>query len=225
MAIMKTIKIFFLIYFSLLLLSSCASKKEEVTTIETPKVSDTTVALGKRESFKERILNIKEEQRNIAETMGQTRAQLLALYSNGKNNYDHLSDEIEENYETLKAQEAVSKEHIQYLDQTARSTFKKWENDLRLIQDEPTRITAETQLQTSRAEYRTLQENLKEVQSQMSPILSELGGQVKVLKDRSNKRSVNVFKDDGAKIQNDMNEMIDNTSESINDADRLIKTL
>ncbi|MGE3608401.1 MAG: DUF2959 family protein [Bacteriovoracaceae bacterium] len=222
---MKTINKPISLFILLLLLFSCAHKKKENIITEEPRVDSNVVALGKREVFKDRVTNIREEQQNISDLLSKTRAQLLSIYGNETGQFDHQIDELNNSYETLKAQHEVAQDHISKLDNVASETFQKWEEDLKLISSEQEKRLSQGQLQTSKKDYQLLQRNLNRTQWEMSSILFKLGQQVNVFKRKRDKESIKAMKNSGGKIQSDMNDTIDNTSESIHEADRLIKTL
>jgi Protein of unknown function (DUF2959) len=120
--------------------------------------------------------------------------------------------------------EAVG-ERINDVDRVARDLFKEWKAETKQYQNASFRRDSEAKLRETKRKYERMMEAMRNAESKIEPVLSVFRDQVLFLKHNLNARALASLQGESAQIEMDVNQLIQDLSTAIAEADRFIQTM
>ncbi|NLG35200.1 MAG: DUF2959 domain-containing protein [Lentisphaerae bacterium] len=135
--------------------------------------------------------------------------------------YDKLSAELER----CEARAEAVHSRIADVDRVARDLFKEWAAEARQFQNADFRRDSEAKLRETRKNYDRMLSAMQNAEAKIDPVLSVFRDQVLYLKHNLNARALASLQDESAKIEMDVNRLIQDLSAAIAEADQFIQTM
>lgn len=204
----------------LIISSSCANpiKKLKYSAWE-------KVGFEKRDLFKREVSNVKEEQQDSGEAFKDALERLKEVYSFDGGNLEHQYNKLNVAYKGAKNEAGDANDSIEKLDTVANDLFDEWEDEIDEMKSKEYRKQSEKKLTATREKYEDLHKRLIKTEKKMEPVLSKLKDQVIFLKHNLNAEAIGGLKNEGNKIQADIEKLISEMQATSKEADEFIKTL
>ena len=135
--------------------------------------------------------------------------------------YDKMSAELER---CEGRAEAVGS-RIADVDRVAQDLFKEWAAEAKRFQNAAYRRDSEAKLRDTRRNYDRMLEAMRNAESKIGPVLSVFRDQVLYLKHNLNAKALASLQDESARIEMDVNRLVQDLSAAIAEADRFIETM
>ncbi len=132
---------------------------------------------------------------------------------------------LQSDYDDAAARVSAVHKRIQDVETVAGDLFAEWEKENRQIGTDSLRATSRRQLTETRARYDEMIVALKKVERGMDPVLAKLHDYVLALKHSLNAQAVASLSGESAKIQADINRLIEEMNHSIAQADEFIRQM
>jgi DNA repair exonuclease SbcCD ATPase subunit len=140
--------------------------------------------------------------------------------------------ELEQRYENLKAAYEDSRgranavnERVGSVRKVAEDLFAEWESELAEYSNPELRADSRAKLQSTRREYSRLITAMERAADRMDPVLAAFQDQVLYLKHNLNARAVASLKGELARVESDVEQLIEAMNASIAQAERFIAGL
>ena len=114
---------------------------------------------------------------------------------------------------------------IDDVDKVAQDLFREWAAEAKQFQNAAYRRDSEAKLRDTRRNYDQMLGAMRNAESRIEPVLSVFRDQVLYLKHNLNARALASLQDESAKIETDVNQLIQELSAAIAEADRFIQTM
>ena len=135
--------------------------------------------------------------------------------------YDKMSAELTR----CEGRAADVKTRIQDVDKVAQDLFREWAAEAKTYENATYRRDSEAKLRDTKQNYARMIGAMRNAESKMGPVLSVFRDQVLYLKHNLNARALASLQDESAKIEMDVNRLIQDLSAAIAEADRFIQTM
>lgn len=135
--------------------------------------------------------------------------------------YDKLSAELER---CEGRAEAVSA-RIDDVDRVARDLFREWAAEAKQFQNAEYRRDSEAKLRQTRQNYDRMLASMRNAEKKIAPVLSVFRDQVLYLKHNLNARAMAALQGETAKIEMDVNSLIQDLTAAIAEADQFMRTM
>ncbi len=114
---------------------------------------------------------------------------------------------------------------IQDVDKVAQDLFREWAAEAKTYENETYRRDSEAKLRDTKQNYTRMIGAMRNAESKIGPVLSVFRDQVLYLKHNLNARALASLQDESAKVEMDVNRLIQDLSTAIAEADRFIQTM
>lgn len=135
--------------------------------------------------------------------------------------YDKMSAELAR----CEARAADVKTRIQDVDKVAQDLFREWAAEARTYENDTYRRDSESKLRETQKNYARMIGAMRNAEAKIGPVLSVFRDQVLYLKHNLNARALASLQDESAKIEMDVNRLLQDLSAAIAEADRFIQTM
>jgi predicted nucleic acid-binding Zn-ribbon protein len=135
--------------------------------------------------------------------------------------YDKMSAELER----CEGRAEAVRTRIDDVDKVAQDLFREWAAEAKQFQNAAYRRDSEAKLRDTRRNYDQMLGAMRNAESRIEPVLSVFRDQVLYLKHNLNARALASLQDESAKIETDVNQLIQELSAAIAEADRFIQTM
>lgn len=135
--------------------------------------------------------------------------------------YDKLSGELER----CEARAASVHARIADVDRVAQDLFREWAAEAKRFQNAEYRRDSEAKLRDTRRNCDRMLQAMQNAESKIEPVLSVFRDQVLYLKHNLNARALASLQDESAKIETDVNGLLQDLALAIAEADRFIQTM
>lgn len=221
---MQCVKLFVLCLMLSIMFSSCANKVKKA--IDSAQYSAwETVGVEKRDLFKRKISNVKDDQEDTGEAFKDALTQLKEVYAFDGGNLEKEYNKLNNSYEEAQEESAEVSQSITKLNEVAQDLFVEWEGELQEIKTADLKRKSAKQLSETRSKYKTLHQHLKTSENKMAPVLARLKDQVLFLKHNLNAKAIGGLKAEGDKIESDIEVLLDEMNRSTKEAEEFIETL
>lgn len=210
--------------FAVILTSSCARMVEKAVN-KTKYSALETVGIEKRDLFKRNVANVKDEQEGAGEAFKDALTQLKELYKFDGGELEKNHGRLNSAYEEAKDEADELRKSIVKLDTVANDLFEEWNDEIKEIETKDLRSKSKNQLSITKTKYQSLHQQLLRSEKKMDPVLARFKDQVLFLKHNLNAQAVGGLKNESMRIQNDIDKLMKEMSQSSKEADELIKTL
>jgi len=116
-------------------------------------------------------------------------------------------------------------ERIDDVDRVAQDLFKEWKSEMHQYTNPAFRRDSEAKLRQTKKKYERMIDAMRNAESKIEPVLSVFRDQVLFLKHNLNARALASLQDESAQIELDVNQLIEDLSKAIAEADRFIQTM
>ena len=114
---------------------------------------------------------------------------------------------------------------IDDVERVARDLFREWEGEAKQYQNAAYRRDSEAKLRETRRNCDRMLEAMRNAESKIEPVLSVFRDQVLYLKHNLNAKALASLQDESARIETDVNRLIQDLSAAIAEADRFIQSM
>lgn len=135
--------------------------------------------------------------------------------------YDKLSAELER----CEGRAEAVRTRINDVDRVARDLFREWAAEAKQFQNAAYRRDSEAKLRDTQRNYDQMLAAMRNAEGKIEPVLSVFRDQVLYLKHNLNARALASLQDESAKIEMDVNALIQDLTSAIAEADKFIKTM
>ncbi|BCX81881.1 hypothetical protein MIT9_P1463 [Methylomarinovum caldicuralii] len=139
---------------------------------------------------------------------------LASYYRALKREFDHSEQKAEE-----------VRNHIDTIESLAESLFSEWEDELALYTNRSLRSKSRQKLRLTQRHYKQLIGAMRKAESRIDPVLNAFRDQVLFLKHNLNARAIAALQHELNHVSVDIAAMIQVMEQSIQQADRFIRTL
>ena len=135
--------------------------------------------------------------------------------------YDKLSAELE------RCEGRAADVHARSVDveRVARDLFREWAAETKQFQNAQYRRDSEAKLRATQRNCDRMLDAMRNAESKIEPVLAVFRDQVLYLKHNLNAKALAALQDESARIEMDVNALIQDLSASIAEADRFIQTM
>lgn len=183
------------------------------------------VGLEKRDLLKKRINEASEEQKEAGEEFKDALEKLRTLYGMQGGNLEKAYRKVNSAYEESEKQVREVQASRQKMETVANDLFAEWEKEIGQIQSNDYKSKSRAKLKETRDRFRELNRKLEASEKRMPPVLAKLKDQVLFLKHNLNAQSVASLKNEGARIEGDIETLLKDMNHSIREAEAFIKTM
>ena len=181
--------------------------------------------IEKRDLFKKKIKNTKEDQQQAGESFKNALEKLKAIYAFDGGNLEKQYRNLDSSYQNSEAKVTAVHASVIQLETVAHDLFAEWTKELQQIKTDDLRSRSRTSLTETQKKYSVFHASLKRSESKLNPVLEKLKDHVLFLKHNLNAQAIEGLKAESGKIQNDIEELIKEMNSSITQSDAFIQTL
>lgn len=220
---MRTIKIIFSIFISTILFSCQSSINKAVN--ETKYSVYEFFGVEKRDLFKKKIKNTKDDQASAAQSFQTALEKLRAIYKFDGGNLEKQYRSLDGSYTTAQNKVAAVHDSVTQLETVAKDLFTEWEGEIQQIKTADLQTRSKKTLVETQAKYQKFHASLKKSEMKMDPVLAQLKDHVLFLKHNLNAKAIAGLKTESGKIQGDIESLMTEMNSSILQADDFIKSM
>lgn len=221
---MQCVKLIVLCLMLSIMFSSCANKVKKAVNSAQYSAWE-TVGVEKRDLFKRKISNVKDDQEDTGEAFKDALTRLKEVYAFDGGNLEREYNKLNNSYEEAQEESAEVSQSITKLNEVAQDLFVEWEGELQEIKTADLKRKSSKQLSETRSKYKALHRHLKTSENKMAPVLARLKDQVLFLKHNLNAKAIGGLKAEGDKIESDIEVLLDEMNKSTKEAEEFIETL
>jgi hypothetical protein len=163
----------------------------------------------------------KEAQEQFKSALDHFRAVVTIEGGELEKRYDELQGQYDKSEERAKA---VTK-RIDEVQNVAEDLFKEWNDELGQYTSAELRAASGRQLKATRVRYDAFMKQMREAEKVMHPVLAKFHDQVLFLKHNLNAQAVGSLKNEHARIESDVNQLINEMENAIKQADSFVDAL
>lgn len=179
----------------------------------------------KRDILVKRVGKARDAQQETQTTFKDALEQFGATvtYAGGdlQKQYDQLSAELAR----CESRAADVHARIADVERVARDLFREWAAETKQYQNAQYRRDSEAKLRDTQRNCDRMLAAMRNAESKIEPVLAVFRDQVLYLKHNLNAKALAALQDESARIEMDVNALIQDLSASIAEADRFIKTM
>lgn len=207
-----------------IMFSSCANKVKKAISSAQYSAWE-SVGVEKRDLFKRKISNVKDDQEDTGEAFKDALTKLKEVYAFDGGNLEREYNKLNNSFEEAQEESTEVSASISKLNEVAQDLFVEWEGELQDIKTADLRRKSARQLNETKTKYKTLHQHLKSSENKMSPVLARLKDQVLFLKHNLNAKAIGGLKTEGDKIEDDIEALLNDMNKSTKEAEEFIKNL
>lgn len=220
---MQALKTIFFILISTVLFSCQSSINKAVN--ETKYSVYEFFGVEKRDLFKKKIKNTKDDQGAAAESFQSALDKLKAIYKFDGGNLEKQYRSLDGSYNTAKEKVATVHASVVEVETVAKDLFKEWEGEIKQMQSDDLKTRSRKTLAETQGKYQEFHVSLKKSEAKMDPVLAKLKDHVLFLKHNLNAKAIAGLKTESGKIQGDIESLMKDMNNSISQADEFIKSM
>lgn len=183
------------------------------------------VGMEKRDLFKREVSNVKEEQEDSGKAFKDALTQLKEVYGFDGGNLEKEYNKLNSAYKDAQAEAQDASQSIEQLDTVAGDLFSEWKDEIKEIKSSDLKKESSKKLSNTKKRYEELHDHLKETEEKMEPVLARLKDQVLYLKHNLNANAIGGLKNEGKRIESDIEKLMNEMKKSSQEAEQFIKTL
>lgn len=221
---MQCVNLIFLCLMLSITFTSCARKvKKAISDVQYSAWEK--VGVEKRDLFKRKISNVKDDQEDTGEAFKDALTKLKEVYAFDGGNLEREYNKLNNSYENAQEESTEVSASITKLNEVAQDLFVEWEGELKDIKTSDLRRKSSQQLSETRSKYKNLHTHLKKSEQKMAPVLARLKDQVLYLKHNLNAKAIGGLKTEGDRIESDIESLLNEMNKSSKEAEAFIETL
>ena len=181
--------------------------------------------IEKRDLFKKKIKNTKEDQQQAGESFKNALEKLKAIYAFDGGNLEKQYRNLDSSYQNSEAKVTAVHASVIQLETVAQDLFNEWTKELQQIKTDDLRSRSRTSLTETQKKYSVFHASLKRSEAKLDPVLGKLKDHVLFLKHNLNAQAIGGLKAESGKIQSDIEDLMKEMNSSITQSEALIQTL
>lgn len=179
----------------------------------------------KRDLLKKNVVAARDDQKEASEQFKDALTRLKELYGFSGGNLEKAYNGLQSEYDDCASKAEDVHKRIREVETVANDLFAEWDKEIGEISTPALANSSRRQLQATRERYNGLHEALKDAESSMTPVLTQLHDQVLYLKHNLNAQAIASLKGEAMSIQTDISKLIAQMNAAIAKADEFVKTL
>lgn len=183
------------------------------------------VGYHKREILVDRIEDTQQSQQEAQQQFSSALAQLKSLTHFDGGDLEAVYDDTNEQYLEAKAAAQEVTERIDQVDSVAQALFAEWREELDQYQSASLKSKSRQQLDATRQRYGKMLATMRQAESQMQPILSQLNDNQLYLKHNLNARAIGAVGKEFSSLEQDISQLIKQMNRAIAESDKFIASM
>ena len=179
----------------------------------------------KRDILVKRVGKARDAQQETQEVFKDALEQFGAVVKFDGGNLQKQYDKMSAELDRCEGRAADVRTRIADVDQVAVDLFREWQAEAKQYQNAAYRRDSEAKLRDTRRNYDRMLGAMRNAESKIEPVLAVFRDQVLYLKHNLNARALASLQDESARIETDVNRLIQDLAAAIAEADRFIQTL
>ena len=179
----------------------------------------------KRDILVKRVGKARDAQQETQEVFKDALEQFGAVVKFDGGNLQKQYDQMSAELDRCEGRAADVRTRIADVDQVAVDLFREWQAEAKQYQNAAYRRDSEAKLRDTRRNYDRMLGAMRNAESKIEPVLAVFRDQVLYLKHNLNARALASLQDESARIETDVNRLIQDLAAAIAEADRFIQTL
>ncbi|MDF3128349.1 DUF2959 domain-containing protein [Kiritimatiellaeota bacterium B1221] len=179
----------------------------------------------KRDILVDRVEDGRNAQEDAKEQMTSALEEFSAVVNFDGGNLEKQYNKLSKEYDKCNKEAKEVNDRIASIDDVAKRLFKEWKSELKQYSNPEFKKDSERQLKETQAQYNKLIASMRSAASSMDPVLRTFGDQVLYLKHNLNSQAIAGIQGEAAKIQTDVNSLIEEMEKSIAEADSFIASM
>lgn len=181
--------------------------------------------IEKRDLFKKKIKDTKEDQQQAGESFKNALEKLKAIYAFDGGNLEKQYRNLDSSYQNSEAKVKAVHASIKQLETVAQDLFVEWTKELQQIKTDDLRSRSRASLIETQKKYSVFHSTLKKSEAKLDPVLGKLKDHVLFLKHNLNAQAISGLKTESGKIQSDIEDLMKEMTISITQSDAFIQSL
>src|SRR4051812_49257073 len=177
------------------------------------------VGVYKRDLLKKRVVAARDEEKAAQQEFKDALTRLKEMTGFEGGELEKRYRQLQSDYDDAAARVAAVHKRVQDVETVAGDLFAEWEKENREIGTEALRQTSRKQLNETRQRYEDMHVALKRAEQSMDPVLRKLHDYVLALKHTLNAQAIADLSGESARIQADVERLIQDMNASIAHAD------
>lgn len=183
------------------------------------------VGYEKRDLFKNEVNTVKENQKDSQEAFEDSLEKLKHFYAFDGGKVEKEYKKLKSSYEKSQKESENLSSSIQKLNTVAQDLFTEWNKEINEMNSAELKRSSGQKLTETKNKYSVLYKKLKTSEAKMPPLLSKIKDQVTYLKHNLNASAISGLKNEGNRIEKDIQKLIEDMSVANKEAEEFIKTL
>jgi predicted nucleic acid-binding Zn-ribbon protein len=179
----------------------------------------------KRDLFKKKIKNTKDDQASAAESFQSALDKLQAIYKFDGGDLEKQYRSLDASYNTAKIKAATVHSSVIEVETVAKDLFTEWDGEIKQMGSADLQARSRKTLAETQVKYQEFHTSLKKSEAKMDPVLAKLKDHVLFLKHNLNAKAITGLKAESGKIQGDIESLMKEMNTSIAQADEFIKSM
>lgn len=181
--------------------------------------------IEKRDVLVNRVKDARAEQAQAQETFTSALEEFRTLVDVDGGELEKKYDKLNTSYNRSKQQAIDVQKRIADVKSVGGKLFNEWEKELSLYDSADLRRRSQEQLDATRSDYEKLTAAMDKAAGRMTPVLELYEDQVLFLKHNLNARAISSLDTERLKIEERVNELIEEMNSAIAEADAFIETM
>ena len=179
----------------------------------------------KRDILVKRVGKARDAQQETQEVFKDALEQFGAVVKFDGGNLQKQYDQMSAELDRCEGRAEDVRTRIADVDRVAVDLFREWQAEAKQYQNAAYRRDSEAKLRDTRRNYDRMLGAMRNAESKIEPVLAVFRDQVLYLKHNLNARALASLQDESARIETDVNRLIQDLAAAIAEADRFIQTL
>ena len=179
----------------------------------------------KRELFKKSVAALQSEQKDAQKEFADALTRLKQLYGFSGGELESVYEKVKSSYERCDGEAKDVHTRIENMEDLAKSMFSEWEKEIKQYSNPNLAATSREQLRLTKDRYAQLSRTVREAESAMQPVLSQLKDNVLFLKHNLNASAIGSLQGKAVGIQKQIEQLLTQMNTAIAASDSFIKTL
>ncbi len=206
-----------LVLFSLLATTGCRSLYNATM--------ENVFGYEKRELFKKSVTALQSEQKDAQKEFKDALTRLKELYGFQGGELESVYEKVKNAYERCNDEAKAVHTRIENMEALAEAMFNEWEKELGQYSNPNLAATSRRQLGETRERYARLSRTVRDAETAMQPVLSQLKDNVLFLKHNLNASAIGSLQGEATNIQKQIETLLARMNESIAASDQFIQSL
>lgn len=179
----------------------------------------------KRDILVKRVGKARDAQQDTQEVFQDALEQFGSVVQYDGGNLEKQYNKLSKELERCEGRAEAVQGRIEDVDRVAQDLFREWAKEAKQFQNQKYRRDSEAKLRATQRNYDRMLQAMQNAEAKIEPVLSVFRDQVLYLKHNLNARALASLQDESAKIETDVNRLLEDLAAAIAEADRFIQTM